>query len=371
MGGRRRSSISVTVGSFALKRPWLSVFALLLFLFAPAIALGQQAHPSLLAIDTAAAIDETVDANGNYATRMFLDAIVSVGIGRGFEAIVWPIAQRRSANSWEGEIWIAALRYERQGPVGVRIDGGLIPAPVGLANLLDRRPHLNPVISQPASLFTPLPSLEPRSPRLSLLGPIYPLGGQVTVSGAHWDARGAIINLSPVRTNIFGSEPANHTNVVFGGGITPVVGVRVGTSVTRGNWANAGETPTTRTDRDATVFTVESEFSIAYTKLAGEWVRDVIETGTGDRVASGWFVQGQQTLAPRWFVAGRLERISSPLVLPTVVTMQRMTGSEEVLGYRATPEITVRIGHRTRRAFGRPGFDHLGEVSLVWWRRWI
>jgi hypothetical protein len=141
--------------------------------------------------------------------------------------------------------------------------------------------------------------------------------------------------------------------------------------MTHGGWMRAGESPTTTVERDATVVTLESELSFSYTKLAGEWVRDAIDTSTGTHVATGWFVQGQQTLAPRWFVAGRVERIASPLVLPTAVQIQRLTSVEEVLGFRLTPEITVRAGHRARRGFERPGFDHQGAVSLVWWKRWI
>ena len=155
------------------------------------------------------------------------------------------------------------------------------------------------------------------------------------------------------------------------------VGFRVGASVARGGWARAGESPAVTADRDATVVTVESEFSFAFTKLAAEWVRDTIETSTGTHVASGWFVQGQQTLAPRWFVAARVERIVSPIVLPTLVADYDFSNTEEVLGFRLTPELTVRGGHRARRNFGlpgrvgRPGFTHLVEVSLVWWKRWI
>ena len=352
-------------------RPWRSACAILLL--APGLASAQQARPSRFAIDTTAAIDEAVNANGNYATGIYLDAVVSVNLGRGVEGIVWPIAQRRSADQWVGDLWIASLRYERPGPIGLRVEGGLLPAPVGLANLTVRRPHLNPTISSPASLFSPLPPLEIRGPRPNLLGAVYPFGGQVTVSGAHWDTRAALIDTSPLRRRaIFSSvNPPRFTNVVVGGGVTPVVGFRVGASVTHGGWLRAGETPATLVDRSATIFTVESEFSFAYTKLAGEWVRDAIETGSGTRVASGWFVHGQQTLAPRWFVAGRIERLSSPYVLPTLVEQWHLAGSEEVLGYRATRDLTVRLGHRARRGFGRAGFDHLGEVSLVWWRRWI
>lgn len=82
-------------------------------------------------------------------------------------------------------------------------------------------------------------------------------------------------------------------------------------------------------------------------------------------------MQAKQTLAPRWFVAGRVERIASPLVLPTGAQQQRLSSAEEIVGYRLTPELTLRTGHRARRGFGRPGFDHQVTVSIVWWRRWI
>ena len=133
----------------------------------------------------------------------------------------------------------------------------------------------------------------------------------------------------------------------------------------------AGEGPNVTADLDATVITVESEFSIAYTKLAGEWVRDRIDTSTGEHTANGWFVQGQQTLAPRWFVAGRVERMSSPLVTSLLVVRQRLVGFEEVVGFRVTPELTLRLGHRARRGFGRAGYDQQAELSLVWWKRWL
>lgn len=338
----------------------------------PSPSLAQQARPSVLAIDTAAALEETTDFNDNVLTALSVDAVVSIG-RPGLEAVVWPIAQRLPTGQWIRDVWIATVRYERPGPVGLRIDGGLIPSPVGLANLTVRRPHLNPTIAQPSSLFSALPALEPRGPRPSLLGAFYPFGTQVTVSGARWDARAALIDTSPLRRRrVFTrTNPPRFRNVVVGGGVTPVVGLRVGASVTHGGWLQAGESPAVTADRNATVVTIESEFSFAYTRLAGEWVRDSIETSLGTRVASGWFVQGHHTLAPRWFAAGRVERISSPLVLATGLAEQRLAGVEEVLGYRITPELTLRLGHRARRGFGQPGYDHQASVSLVWWRRWM
>jgi hypothetical protein len=107
-------------------------------------------------------------------------------------------------------------------------------------------------------------------------------------------------------------------------------------------------------------------------------VRDDVETSTGDRVATGWFVQGQQTLTARWFLAGRLERMSSPAVFwlggsseAPYVEEQHLRGGEATVGYRVTPELTLRAGHRARQGFGRPGYDNALMVSAVWWRRWL
>ena len=342
-------------------------------------AAAQQAHPSLFAVDTTAAVDETVDLDGNHTTGFTFDAVVSADFGRGFQAIVRPIAQRLNSGEWNRQIWMATVRYERPAPIGVRLDAGLIPSPIGLANLT-LRPHQNPTISQPSSLFTPLPPLEPRGSRATLLGAVYAFGAQATVSGTQWDARAAVIDTSPLRTRRIFAEtnPPRFTNVVFGGGVTPIVGVRVGASLTRGGWQREGEDAFVTEDRGATIVTVESEIAFRFTKVSGEWIRDTLETSTGDRVASGWFVQGQQTLTPRWFAAGRVERMTSPAVfwlsgggVPPYVVEQRLTGVEATAGYRITPEITLRASHRARKGFGRPGFDHTLAVSAVWWRRWI
>jgi hypothetical protein len=347
--------------------------ALALALAAPASA--QVATPSRVAVDASVAVDETVSEGGSGTAGFIADALVSVDLGGNVQFITRPYAQR-VANSaeWNAQVWVAALRYERPGPVGIRVDGGFIPSPMGMANLL-LRPQSNPTIAQPSSLFTPLPQVAPGAPRATLLGALYPLGVSATASALKWDARAAVIDSSPLRTRrVFADyEPPNpprFTNVVVGGGITPFVGFRVGASLAHGGWLQANEVPGVAADRSATIVTLESEFSYRYTKVLGEWTLDRIGTDEGRRTATGFFVQGQQTLAPRWFAAGRVERIGADASTPgALVHTQHLTGTEETLGYRLTADLTVRVSHRARETFGVRGFTQSAAVSVVWWKR--
>jgi hypothetical protein len=336
-------------------------------------AAAQLARPSSVAIDSSIAIDRTqVVSSGDYSSGITMDGVMSVGMGAGFEGIVRPWVQKSPTGEWNRQIWMAAVRYERPGPVGLRVDAGLIPSPIGLANMM-LRPQLNPMVSLPASLFQSLPVVELGQPRTTLLGAVYAYGASASVSGRHWDARAAFIDTSPLRTRrIFAqTNPPRFNNVVVGGGVTPVVGVRVGGSVTRGGWERAGESLLITQNRDATIVTIESDVSYRYSRVLGEWVRDAIETGAGNVVASGWFVQGQQTITPRWFAAMRVERMAAP-ALTSLATLdtQYLKGVEETIGYRLTPELTLRADHRARRTFGRPTFDQQIAISAVWWRRW-
>ncbi|HEY6509227.1 MAG TPA: hypothetical protein VIY56_14500, partial [Vicinamibacterales bacterium] len=194
-----------------------------------------------------------------------------------------------------------------------------------------------------------------------------------------WDARAAILDTSPLRARrVFGSvNPPRFANVVVGGGVSPVIGLRVGASVTHGGWKRAEERPASAETLEATVVSVEAEFAFRFTKLAGEWTRDSLETTTGRSVTNGWYVQGLQTLAPRWFAAGRLEYIGGPVSDPLVTApLDSFVGVEETLGYRLTSDLTFRVSHRARRVFPTltapaPVFVNQALVSVVWARRWF
>ena len=329
--------------------------------------------PPWLTLDTSADVDRAVDANGATTGGAIFDAYIAARIAPGLEIAARPWTQRQANGEWNRQLWLAAVRYEHKGSVGVRVEGGLITSPVGLANL-SLRPHLNPTVAQPSSLFQGMPSPEAFSPRVTLLGAVYPLGVSTTVSGTHWDVRGAIMDTSPLRTRrTFGdTNPYRFPNVVVGGGVTPVVGLRIGASVTHGGWRRADELPFSPSDRMATLVTVEGEWSFRYTKLLGEWTRDTLETNGADAIESEWYFQGQQTLTPRWFAAGRVERLEGPPLLAAPSgPRQSFSGAEATVGFRITPEVTVRASYRARRLFSQEDYLHQAMASVVWAKRWF
>ena len=136
-------------------------FGLLLCVGSAQPLLGQETRPAPVAIDTVASFDEAADFQGNYATGITADALVSVGLGRGLEGVIWPIVQRLGSGQWNHDLWIASVRVPASRS-DRRARRGRARAVAGRAgNYIGRRPHLNPTISQPSSLFTSLPALEP------------------------------------------------------------------------------------------------------------------------------------------------------------------------------------------------------------------
>ena len=162
-----------------------------LILSAPIVAAAQT---SRLALDVVAAGD--VD-RGSFVTRKataWFDVFGAVRIADGLDLRVRPVVFRRSFDGlWKTQFYELALRYERPGPIGFRVDAGQFTSPIGLS-ILENRPDKNPVISQHSTLYLPIPRYETGTPSTTLLGAAYPLGAKVTVSGAKWDARAAVID---------------------------------------------------------------------------------------------------------------------------------------------------------------------------------
>jgi hypothetical protein len=197
----------------------------------------------------------------------------------------------------------------------------------------------------------------------------YPLGVQVSASTTRWDARLAGVDSSPLRQHIplARDAPARAPQMVGGGGVTIVPGVRVGGWASHGAWARASELSTSAaSDRQATSGGLEVEVAFAWTRVAAEVTRARLDTAHGRRTLSLAMVEGSQTLSPRWYVAGRLRHAGSEAAAAPVV--ERSSG-EVTLGYRVSPFVTIRSGYYGLRRFGSDGWVHRATVGVLWARR--
>jgi hypothetical protein len=254
------------------------------------------------------------------------------------------------------------------------LDFGYNVSPVGLG-VIDTRPSLNPTIGPHLSYLSPMPAFDLTVPRVSAISATYPLGGQVTVSSAHWDVRGAVLNSAPTRIYAVGrpTSPRQAAAFVAGAGVTPLTGLRVGASFAHGQYATAKEVTGPRpTDRSVRIVGAEGDYAFGYTKISGEILQSRFERSEGGAIAYEWFVQGIQILSPRWFVAGRHEGTQAPPLVTATATGRttRMMMGEATVGFRVTNEVTLRSSYYARKFYGASNFDHQAGVSAVWARKW-
>ena len=89
-------------------------------------------------------------------------------------------------------------------------------------------------------------------------------------------------------------------------------------------------------------------------------------------IAYEWFVQGIQTLSPRWFVAARQEGTSAPPLRNGIIVGRRtsLKTVESTGGFRVTPDITLRTSYVARKFYGARTWDNQIGASIVWARRW-
>jgi len=239
--------------------------------------------------------------------------------------------------------------------------------------------HDNQAISEIRNVVVylqPMPTFDPTGPRVSAVSSSYPLGAQVTVSTRRWDARGAVINTAPTRSFVVGNPGTNPRQtpvLVAGAGITPTIGLRLGASVAQGVYATSNEiTRPASQGRSMTMAGGEGEWAFGGTKIGAEILRTAFDAAVDSAVAYECFVQGQQTLTPRWFAAGRYEGTSAPPLNNGIVVGTRtdLKILETTAGYRISPDITLRASFVTRKPYGASLWANQFGASIVWAQRW-
>ena len=336
------------------------------------------------AVDSVASVDVFGGENVSNHPQIIIDVSGVVRISDHLQASIRPWLRLPRPNTptspvpdWSHELYQASIQYERPGNgngLATRVEVGYNVSPIGLG-IVDTRPSLNPTIGPHLSYLIPMPAFDLTVPRVSAIAGTYPLGGQVTVSSAHWDARGAVLNSAPTRNYAIGrpSRPRQTPVFVAGAGVTPFTGLRVGASSAQGHYATADEVSgPVHANRSVAIVGGEGEYAFGYTKLSGEFLHSSFERSAGRAVAYEWFVQGIQTVSPRWFVAGRHEGTKAPplITATTVGQSTRLSIAEATVGFRVTPEVTIRSSYYTRKSYGASAWDHQVGVSAVWARKW-
>jgi hypothetical protein len=353
-------------------------------------ALGLSAAPSFaqtqrFSLDTVAAVDGDAGSSVTRKSTAWFDVFGAARIVHGLDFRARPVVFRRSFDgTWQTQMYELALRYERPGKVGVRFDGGVFPSPLGLS-ILENRPDKNPVISQHSTLYLPIPRVsvskptvpyEPGTPTTWLLAAAYPLGAKVTLAGAKWDARVALIDSSPIRGRPFfgDNKPPHLANVVAGVGFTPYIGVRFGAAVATGAYAGVNEVrDKTRGDRRATVAQLEGEWSFRYTRIAGEVLWTTREMATQDATVNGGWIEITQTLHPRVFVATRYDDQFTEWVNPPDGRQlhEPYRRVESAVGFRVTRELTLRASYLTRKGYVVSFWDDQFLASAVFAKKFF
>jgi hypothetical protein len=325
--------------------------------------------------------------NVSHQPQVVIDIIGTVQLADGWQIYVrpWFRLPRPAAPTaavpepatppWDKMLYQASLRYERQGPIATRVDAGYIASPVGLG-LFDANPRTNPTIAGHASYFTPMLPFDAGGLRPLAIASTYPLGAALTLSATHWDARAAVVNSAPVRGWVLGANANPSTTPAFdaGAGVTPITGLRLGVAFSHGSFAepeelNANAIPG---DRTVTLVGFEGDYSVRYTKITGEFIHDWFDIPGRVAPARAWFIQGAQTLTPRWSIAGRHEGTLSPIAGSGIffAAQPRLLANEVTAAYRATREFTIKGSYYARQIYGRTTWDQQGGVQLVWQRRW-
>ena len=277
------------------------------------------------ALDSVLSVDAFGGENVSNRPQIIIDVSAGVRLSDHVQVHIRPWFRLPRPNApgapvpdWSKELYQAGIRYERpgnQGGLATRVDFGYNVSPIGLG-IIDTRPSLNPTIAPHISYLSAMPAFDLSVPRVSAISQTYPLGAQVAVSSAHWDARTAVINAAPTRNYAVGrpTNPRQAPAYVAGAGVTPFTGLRLGISLAHGQYATADEV-----DRIGPIESVgydRRRRRRICVRLHQDERRDRAQPlraiSSARRSRTNGSCRGCRPLTPRWFVAARHESTLAP-----------------------------------------------------------
>lgn len=242
----------------------------------------------------------------------------------------------------EVELEQAGVRWQRSS--ALVLDAGMMPSVVGAFAGRRLSTH-NPLIGRPDGY------------------PVtYPLGLKLSGESGRLDYRAAVLSQPPTDPR-YVPEASNAARLAVGGGVTPVTGVRVGGSFTRGSYLNRDLSAAALQGREwcdytQTVAGADLQLSRGYLEARAELAYAWYQVPGQPKAAFGvtHYTELRYTLTPRLFVAARGEQNRYPYVqwtqpfgAPTetwVTGRPTVSDVEAGLGYRVGVKTLVKASFR-------------------------
>jgi hypothetical protein len=203
--------------------------------------------------------------------------------------------------------------------------------------------------------------------------PQYPVGAKVSGRVSIFDYRVAMVSLPTTHVG-YQPEPSPILRPAVGGGITPIVGLRLGGSFTVGSYLNKDDS------LSLPAGTAWSDFHQRVAAFDASYARGYLEThveaarGTYDIPARGsiagftYYGEVKYTFTPRFFLAGRVERNDYPFIRAATTVGGTYAGrltdfvdGEIGGGYRVSASALLKVSVRGDRWWVKPGAGFRGQ----------
>jgi len=281
------------------------------------------------------------DAAGGARLRLFAGGDFTHGL-QGYVVGEIEGGDATGEGQTETELEQMFLRYSHDGSAPFRVDAGKIVTPVGD---FSRRylSNVNPLIGQPSAYSVD-----------------YPVGIVVSGRVKMFDYRAGAID-RPIVNEAY--VPAYDTayRPVLAAGITPTIGLRIGTYVTQGSYLGSEVDPYLPAgqrwqDFDQTIVGVEGEYSRGHFELHADFAysRTEVPLQSEDCPGQAWYVEPKYTWTPRFFTALRFERNDYTYVEPLseffwIASNALFYDLELGAGWRFSPELLLKASYRVDR----------------------
>jgi hypothetical protein len=202
----------------------------------------------------------------------------------------------------------------------------------------------------------------------------YPVGAKVSGRVSIFDYRVAMVSLPTTHVG-YEPEPSPRLRPAVGGGITPLIGLRLGGSFTVGPYLNKDDAAlvpagTTWSDFHQRVAALDASYAHGYFEAHAEGARGTYDVPGHASSITGFTYYGEvkYTLTPRFFLAARAERNKYPFIRPSVAPIASYTArltdfvdGEIGGGYRVSTSALLKVSVRGDRWWVKPGGGFRGQ----------